>query len=38
MILSIVRTRDGNTQWDPKPENFQKCIDTTGWFGDKVNR
>ena len=38
MILSIVRTRDGNTQWDPKPENFQKFIDTTGWFGDEVNR
>ena len=34
MILSVTKSRDGNTRLDPKPEDFPEFIDTIGWFGN----
>ena len=34
MILSVIKSRDGNTQLDPEPGDFPEFVDTTDWFGD----
>ena len=38
LILSVSKSRDGNTRLDPKPEDFPEFVDTTGWFEDPSPR
>ena len=34
IIMTLYRTRDGNTHLDPRPDEWPEFEDTKGWFED----